>query len=277
MANRLSLMKNFFSKISLGVSLLLGGQAGAALAPHFDAKIYDMKDHSKQMFNYKSEFEINGSTKTYYNTITDLDGTVLVLEKTVMTLNGDTETLESFEQEQKQIGTKGNLKIRDGKAYFTFVKGDKTKEDDEKFTDDFAVTSSLVKLLQARWADVMKGDTLKVRLAVLDRQETVGFQFRKEKDKEINGAPGVVLKMKPSSVIISALVNPLYFGFSADGKFLLELEGRTSVKLKNGEKFDDFDGYTVYTHPQPVVVPVVTAPEEPAKPAKAVKAKSKKK
>jgi hypothetical protein len=192
-----------------------------------------------------------------------------------MALDGDKERLVSFEQEQKQIGTKGNLEVRDGKAFFSFLNEGKTKTDDEKYTDDFIVTSTLVKFLQARWPEVMKGETLKVRLAVLDRQETVGFQFKKESDKDLNGAPGVILKMKPSSVIISALVSPLYFGFAADGSKLLELSGRTSVKLKVDGKFKDFDGYTVYTYP----APVVAAPEvvEPAKAAvKAVK-KAKKK
>ena len=42
-----------------------------------------------------AQFEVTGATKTYYNTITDLQGAVLVLEKTVMSLDGEKETLVS--------------------------------------------------------------------------------------------------------------------------------------------------------------------------------------
>lgn len=234
----------------------------AAMMPHFTAQIFDLKDHTKQMFDYKSEYEIVGTSKIYYNTIKDMQGEVVVLEKTVMSLDGDKERLVSFEQDQKQLGTVGKLEVRDGKAYFTFLKDGKTKSDDEKFTDDFIVTSTLVPRLQAHWAEILKGETVKARLAVLDRQETVGFQFKKERDQEINGAPGVIIKMKPSSVIISALVNPLLFGFTADGAKLLQLEGRTSAKVKVDGHFKDFDGFTVYTHPLPIIAtPGAEAPK----------------
>lgn len=73
--------------------------------------------------------------------------------------------------------------------------------------------------------------------------------------------------MKPSSVIISALVNPLRFGFDTEGHHLLELEGRTNVKVMVDGKWKDFDGYTVYSYPAPKAeAPAATpAPEKPAK------------
>lgn len=248
----------------------LGSKAQAAMEPHFTAKIYDLKDRSKHMFDYKSEIEILGDTKTIHNTVTDLNGAILVTEKTVVTAG----KLASFEQDQKQLGTVGKIEVKDGKANFTFTRDGKTKTDDEKIDDDFIVTSTLVAYLQANWDKIAKGETVKSRLGVLDRLETVGFQFKKESDKEIGGAAGVVLKMKASSLVISALVNPLFFGFTADGSKLLELEGRTNVKLMVDGKLKDFDGYTVYSYPAAKIeAPAVPIPEKKTPAKKATKKK----
>ena len=267
------MMKTLLSLVFLAAPLF----ASAAPVPHFTAKIYDMKDHSKQLLDYKSEFEMNGAMKTYTNTTTDLKGEVLVIEKTMMMVSGDAETLLSFEQDQKQTGTFGKLDVHDGKVFFSFKNKDgKTRTDDEKAGADFIVASTLVKYMQNNWEKIAKGEAVKARLGVLDRQETVGFQFKKESDKEIAGAPGIIVKMKPSSVIISALVNPLMFGFSADGKTLHELEGRVSAKQNVDGKFKDLDGFTVYTFAPPVAAaPAETPAPEAAKAP--VKSKGKKK
>lgn len=268
------MMKTLLSLVFLATPLF----ASAAAVPHFTAKIYDTKDHSKQLLDYKSEYETNGAMKTYTNTTTDLKGEVLVIEKTVMMLNEDSETLVSFEQDQKQLGTYGKLDVHDGKVFFSFKNKDgKIKTDDEKAGADFIVPATLVTYMQTNWEKIAKGEAVKARLGVLDRQETVGFQFKKETDKEIAGAPGIVVKMKPSSVIISAIVNPLMFGFSADGKTLRELEGRVSAKQNVDGKFKDLDGFTVYTFAPPVAAAHAETPApEPAKTSVKSKAKKKK-
>ena len=258
--------------LSLGSQLITPSGAEAAMEPHFTAKIYDLKDHSKHMFDYKSEMEITGDTKTLVNTVTDLKGDVLVIEKTILKDGG--KTLVSFEQDQKQLQTVGKLEVRDGKVFFSFTKDGKAKTDDEKAGADFVVTSTLVAYVQAHWEKLAKDEAVKVRLGVLDRLETVGFQFRKEGDTLASGGPGLRIKMKPSSMIISALVNPLYFSFSADGAQLKELEGRTNVKVMANGTYKDFDGYTVYTYPVAQAAPTMNestpapAPSAKSKPAK---------
>lgn len=220
--------------------------AGAAMTPYFTAKIYDLKDHSKLMFNYKSEIEVAGDVKTQINTVTDLNGDVLVVETTKMKAADG--ALISFEQDQKQLATLGRVEIRDKKAFFTFTKDGKAKNDDEAAEGNFVVTSTLLPYIHAHWEELMKGEIVKIRLGVLDRQESVGFQFKKEGEKKVGDTAAVVLKMKASSLIISAVVNPLFFTFDSSTKKLLEVEGRTSVKVKVDGKFKDFDGYTVYTY-----------------------------
>jgi hypothetical protein len=232
-----------------------GAYASEAFQPLFTAKIFDLKDRSKHMFNYKSEFRIDGDSKTVVALISDLEGKTLVIETTKLSLASGTETLISFEQDQKQLGTVGRLEIKDGRIHFTFTKSDgsknesSTKTETEKLSGDFVVTSTLVSYLQKNWRALADGKTLRVRYGVLDRLETIGFQFTKEKEKDLQGEKAFVVKMRPSSMIISALVNPLHFSFKTDGSRLLELEGRTAAKVMIDGRYRDFDGYTVYSYP----------------------------
>ncbi|MDZ4082747.1 MAG: hypothetical protein U1E10_07415 [Bdellovibrionales bacterium] len=219
--------------------------ANAAMTPLFSAKIFDLQDRSKHMFDYKNEFEVVGDKKTMLTTFLDLEGKVLVVEKTVVTVgeNGS-ESLLSFEQDHRQLGTIGKIEVADGKAGFSFTKDGKTKTASETIEPNYIVTSMVLGFVQSNWEKLMKGETAKVRLGVVDRRESVGFSFSKESAT----ADKVVIKMKPTSMIISALVSPLRFTFQPDGKKLVELEGRAAVKVQKDGKFKDFDGFTVYTY-----------------------------
>lgn len=219
--------------------------ASAAMTPLFTAKIFDLEDRSKHMFDYKNEFEIAGDKKTMVTTFFDLEGKVLVVETTIVKVSeSGVETLLSFEQDHKQLGTTGKIEVTDGKVAFSFTKDGKTKTASETFEPNYLVSSMVLGFVQSNWEKLMKGETAKVRLGVLDRRESVGFSFSKESAT----AEKVVIKMKPTSMIISAIVSPLRFIFQPDGKKLVELEGRVAVKTMKDGKFKDFDGFSVYSY-----------------------------
>lgn len=219
--------------------------ASAAMTPFFNAKIFDLQDRSKHMFDYTNEFELVGDKKTMLTTFLDLEGKVLVVEKTIVKVgeNG-AESLLSFEQDHRQLGTIGKIEVADGKAGFTFTKDGKAKTASETMEPNYIVTSMVLGFVQSNWEKLMKGETAKVRLGVVDRRESVGFSFSKESATDEK----VVIKMKPTSMIIAAIVSPLRFTFQPDGKKLIELEGRAAVKVQKDGKFKDFDGFTVYTY-----------------------------
>ncbi len=231
--------------LTVSLMALAGDFAMAAMTPFFSAKVYDLQDKSKHMFDYKNEFEVVGDKKTVVTTFTDLDGKVLVVETTVVKIDAaGAENLVSFEQDHRQLGAIGKIEVAEGKAAFTYTKEGKVKTASESLEPNFIVTSMVVGFVQRHWEMLMKGETAKVRLGVVDRRESVGFSF----SKESSTADKVVIKMKPTSMIISALVAPLRFSFQTDGGKLLELEGRAAVKVLKDGKFKDFDGYTVYSY-----------------------------
>ncbi|MCJ8275774.1 MAG: hypothetical protein HRT44_12510 [Bdellovibrionales bacterium] len=52
--------------------------------------------------------------------------------------------------------------------------------------------------------------------------------------------------MSASSMLIRAIVDPLYFTFDNKTKGLVSYKGRTAPKVKKGKSWYDFDGMTTY-------------------------------
>lgn len=211
----------------------------------YTAEVYD-SDSNKQklLYNYKSESESKGETIVVSNHFTYPDGKIASHEEITFEKDGH---VSLYKQQQAQIGAEGTIEIAGGKAKFVYKKDGKEKTATEDAGSDFIVGSQIPLDLEANWEKILKGETLKRRLAVLERLETVGFQFSKEGETDLGGKKAIKVKMKPSSFLIAAIVSPLHFFMSADGKELLEIHGRTTVKKdKGGGKFGDLDAVIVY-------------------------------
>jgi len=144
--------------------------------------------------------------------------------------------------QQKQAGENGSARVEGNKIYFEYTKNGDTDKDDEKYKDETLISDQIADYLRNRWDSLMKGDTVSIRYVALSRAETVGFKFFKENEGQYKGTPSVNIKMKPSSFIIAALVDPLIFTFEKDGAHrLLEVDGRV-VPMKNVDgKWKDLD------------------------------------
>ena len=139
----------------------------------------------------------------------------------------------------------GKVTIADGKAHFSYTKDGKTKEDTEKWSDNFIVGLSLKNYIQSNWDSLINGNTLKVRFGVPDRIESVGFSLFRVKENEKDNH-SIVVKMKPTSFLIAALVDPIYFNFDIKTKELNSFIGRAKPKQLINGKWKDLDAETVY-------------------------------
>ena len=156
--------------------------------------------------------------------------------------------LSYYTFESYQNGEKGHAEVKEGKIYLTFAKaGEEAKTDSEDYKDNTIMSDQIVPYLQNHWNELVSGNTVKVRYVSIARRETVGFEFFKVEDTKLNGQDAIKIKMKPSSFIIAAIVNPLFFTFAKDeSKKLLTLEGRTAPQIQDKGKWKDLDAYTVY-------------------------------
>lgn len=175
------------------------------------------------------------------------DGKIATRERVIY--NGD--KLVSCELGDMQTFGKGSATVveQGGKTniVFDYVQGTKHKTGSETFHPNTVNNDMVNPFLAAHWAELMNGEAVKCRYIVLTRAETVGFEFTKQRETTLNGVPVVIVKMAPSSMFVAALVDPLIFTIQKNGKHLvLNYDGRTPVKIKQGETFKDLDALTVF-------------------------------
>lgn len=226
-------------------SFVIAASVRADAEVRLTGKIYD-EDGPKTspLFDFKNELEKKTDQAISRSVFTRADGNVAAFEITTFDGAG---RLKAYSWEDKQEGYLGKIEVAGGKAKFSFTKNGKTKTAEENAGDDFIVGSMIPEDFQKNWQKLVNGEKLKRRLAVVDRVETIGFEFSKESETELNGQKAIVIKMRPSNFLISALVKPLHFYVKADGTELMELRGRTLVRRFDGSSYKDLDAVTVYT------------------------------
>lgn len=234
------------SLLSLVASLVLLPLASAHAEP-FTGDVYEQKTNlEKQLFRVKREEKTEAGRVTIKATYLNLDGSEAVIEEAVVDESKGNKLL-SYTLDQKQLGEKGKLELsKEGKLAFSYTKGGKTETRDEDYPSNLIVSLSLIGHLKVHWPEILGGKEVETRFGVLDRKETVGFKFFKIAERKMDGKDVVVVKMKPTSFVIAALVDPLILTFQKDNTRLLQLSGRTMAKKKVDSKWKDLDADIVY-------------------------------
>lgn len=227
-----------------GLFLLLSVLVATAQA-NYSGIIYEQNsDRQKKLFTYTNETVSKDGVDEIHGIFKDLDGQVVIEE--VSQVKGS--QVQKVEIDQKQLGQKGLIEVKDGTVYFTKTAKGKSSTKDEKLGSTFVVGANFQRFIKDHWNEISKGETVPFRFGVWDRQETVGFEIFKTGDATIGEQKAVVLKMKPSSFIIAALVKPILFTYAADGSHLLVRNGRVEPKKKDGSTYKDLDAEMVYTY-----------------------------
>lgn len=217
--------------------------------------IYEAGSGQKHvLFKYRRTITTSATSLNVVREYTYPDGKIAARETVVY--QGD--QLISYDLEELQIGAHGSVQIKasskselGGEIAFTYVTGSnssaRTNSNKEKLVSDTIVPDMMGPFLVSHWDELMKGKTIKCRYLAVARTETVGFSFVKTPEGVLNGKPVVNIKMSPSSFVIAALVDPLYFVMEKDGEHrTLQYTGRTTPKIKDGNKWKDLDAETVF-------------------------------
>ncbi len=219
--------------------------AGPAFAETVTGEGFEQKtDFGKKLFDLDIRIDTSdGLTKTTA-TYKDLKGQPTVEERGVV--KGD--ELISFDVDQMQIKEKGRIEVQGDKVFFTYEKGGKKKTADEKLKKPLLTPANFNLYVSSHWADFSSGKEVEVRFAIWYRLETVGFKIFKVGETLKGSQKLIQLRMKPSSFVIAALVDPLNLWYTEDGQKLIDLSGRVSTMLPNGTGFKDLDADVRYTH-----------------------------
>ncbi len=210
---------------------------------NYNSDVYEMNSNRKTLL-YKSkmvETEKDGIRETK-NTYVD-PSDAFVLEETAQ-MKGS--TLIRYEMEQKQIGAKASVEVKGDEIIFEKTQDGKTKKESEKFKSTLVISSNFTPFVKDHWQEILDGKTVSFRYAAWERMETVGFDIKKIGQETIDGKPVIQIKMSASSFVIAAIVNPIFFKYSADGSFLVEMKGRVAPKKKVDSSWKDLDAEVIY-------------------------------
>lgn len=156
--------------------------------------------------------------------------------------------IETYSIHQEQLREFYKLDVKNGRLHFLTISNGKTRESVEDLPENLVIGPSFVPFFQKNWEKLLSGEVIRSRLAVLDRRETIGFNFSKHAEEIWNGRQVVTLKMKPASFVISLLVNPVYFTLDRESVQLLRIVGRMIPKLKVGASWKDLDAEAIFVY-----------------------------
>ena len=208
----------------------------------------------RALFKFKRTVKRSGSTLSVLREYSYPDGKVAARERVVYRDN----SLALYELDELQTGAKGSAEIESEpsktgktKIVFRYTKDASTRAPSgtrsEALVPDTLVNDMVGPFLMAHWDQLASGRKVGCRYIVLQRRETVGFTFRKESESQWHGKDVLVVKMEPTSAIISALVDPLHFIIAkAPPHHVLQYSGRTTPKQGSPGHWTDLDAVTVF-------------------------------
>src|SRR5262249_25225697 len=208
-------------------------------------------DRQKLLFRFKRQATQSGSRLTVLRDYTYPDGKAAAREEIVY----EGKNLVSLVLWEFQIGAEGSAKVRrlqgqaDGAIQFEYAKsaGGAVKTCTEGLRDNTLIGDMVAPFLADHWEALMRGEKVKCRYIAVPRMETVGFTFVKEARSDTKTGHAVSIKMEPTSRIIAAIVDPLYFSIEkAPPHRVLEYNGRTTPKLNVRGKWEDLAAVTVF-------------------------------
>lgn len=216
-----------------------------------NANLYDLKSNQqKKLFTLDiavTPTDVGAfSTQAQYR---DLEGKVAVTETGYV----KEAEIQRYEIQQNQTGEVGRFRVENGRIYFEYEGKGKKKTSDEKVSGFVLSTSNFNAFVAKNWEPLSQGKALDVRFAVWDRLETVGFTLQKRGEMEKDGEKWMELRMKPTSFVIAALVDPIHLWYSHADKQLRLMKGRVAPKQLHNGKWKDLDAEVIYTKDQKTV------------------------
>ncbi len=226
--------------------LLIALTTGWSLAWSYTGTMYELdSDHSKKLYTLKVDMKESGDLTDHLAEFMDSENKSIITETAV--LKGT--DVVKYHIDQKQTGEKGDVEIKDGKIFFNYTdsSGNK-KEATEKYKEPFVMNVSFNRFVQKNWADLLAGKEIDIRYGVWYRRDTVGFSIKKMGEESKNGLQTIHIRMKPSSFVIAAIVDPVHMWYTQDGAKIVALKGRVAPKRKDGDKWKDLDADVDYLY-----------------------------
>jgi hypothetical protein len=191
-------------------------------------KIFD-PESGKLLFQYENKKGSTGAVTFSHTRYQELGTGDPVVEEDMLFENGK---LKSYKYNQLQTQESGTIEIKDGKVFYNYIEQGKASTDDEKFEEGMIVPDQIEDVVRDSWKQLEAEESVKIRILLLERQNSVGFKLFKDKDRDYKGKPATDIVMKPSSIFIAAVAPSFRVTVEKDSPHrLLEIQGRLPVRM----------------------------------------------
>jgi hypothetical protein len=153
--------------------------------------------------------------------------------------------------ENRVLQKKSELEVRDGKVHYkvTDLRDQSVKTSVDEAEENLVVPSTVMSYVRPHFEELAKGKEFPLKVAVLDRRDSFSFVMRKLKTgKTVSGEDYLVLEMAPVSFIVKAVVDPMRFYLKPGIGELFAFEGKSALKRKKGDGYEDLKVQTVYDY-----------------------------
>jgi hypothetical protein len=153
--------------------------------------------------------------------------------------------------ENRALQKRCELEVREGKVHYTVTdlqdQSVKTATDDAE--ENLVVSSTVISYVTPHFEELQAGKELRLKVAVLDRRESFSFVIKKIRNEvAVDGSQIMVLEMVPTSFIVKALVDPMYFYVKPKSSELFAFEGRSALRRKQGNQYKEMNVRTAYEY-----------------------------
>jgi hypothetical protein len=112
---------------------------------------------------------------------------------------------------------------------------------------DTVIDDTLYPFMLAHWDDLMRGDAPKFHFVSLEWKCTFNFRLVKTGERVQAGRTFELIKMEPTSLLLSHVLKPLSFTVEKDGaRHIVSYTGRTTPRVKKGNTWKYLDAKTVF-------------------------------
>lgn len=199
------------------------------------------------LFTYERRVGPNGAGLASAHITTDRQGQVIIAEQARMAPGY---VLRRFDAANRQQGYSGSVVVsREGRHLdFTLVRDGKVQTASEDVRDPVVSGPSLHGFILHHWDRLVAGEKLPVRMIILDRLETYGFDIRHQ-----HAAGGhATFSITPSSWLVRLVVAPLTVTFDQAARNVVRYEGRVPPMKPEGGQWVKLDARVDYTMAVPV-------------------------
>ena len=210
----------------------------------YEGRVYALDGRPDPLFRYERRVRHAGVAVTSTHITHDTTGAVVVVQSAV---HSPAYEVQRADMIHRQTGSSASLDVANGEATYTLHDGVRETTSRERVVDPVVAGPTMFGYILAHWDELTRGASLRIRFAVLERGESLGFVL-----DQVEAPEGrTIIRMKPTSMLVRLAVAPTYFQFDSASRQILEYTGRVPPLERIEQRLATLDARVTYSFVAP--------------------------